>query len=339
MTKRIAVLLLTAGVVLLNADTLVLRNGNRVEGRYAGGSDHVIRFAVGSQINTYNVGDVVSLQFYGGQQSYPSNSGGYNQGSSYPQSSSYPPPAPYPPNPNYPPQNSQAQNYPQSNYPSQNYPAQGYPSQNNPANTGYPQASNYPPPPPPAPNAPASPNAPAASNAPPPANTGNLEVPAGTQVVVRMIDPVNSERDSLGQTYRASLDQPVVVNGQTVIPRGADAVATLIDAQQSGKIAGRTVLTLDLKSITVNGRPYDIVTTGVSQQSGSRGERSAKVIGGTAALGAIIGGIAGGGKGAAIGAGSGAAVGTAAEVATSGQKVKVPAETRLTFTLQNPLNL
>ena len=73
--------------------------------------------------------------------------------------------------------------------------------------------------------------------------------------------------------------------------------------------------------------------------SSSRGARSAKVIGGTAALGALIGGIAGGGKGAAIGAGSGAVVGTGAEVLTSGQKVKIPSETRLTFRLQNPVQL
>jgi hypothetical protein len=163
-------------------------------------------------------------------------------------------------------------------------------------------------------------------------------VPSGTQIVVRLIDPVNSERDNLGQTFRASVDQPVVVNGQTVIPRGADAVATLIDLQKSGKIEGRTVLTLDLKTVTVNGRTYDIVTTGVPEASGSRGARSAKVIGGAAALGAIIGAAAGGGKGAAIGAGAGAGAGTAAEIATSGQKVKVPAETRLTFTLQNPID-
>jgi hypothetical protein len=166
-----------------------------------------------------------------------------------------------------------------------------------------------------------------------------MQVPAGAQIVVRLIDPVNSELDSLGQTYRGSVDQPVIVDGQTVIPRGADAVAALVEAQKSGKIQGRTVLTLDLRNITLDGRAYDVTTTGVAQASASRGARSAKVIGGATALGAIIGGIAGGGKGAAIGAGSGAAVGTAAQVATSGQKVNIPSETRLTFTLQNPLDL
>jgi hypothetical protein len=284
-TRRVSLSFL-AIAALVSGDTLIFRNGSRVEGTFIGGDNRSIRFAAGNQVNTYNLNDVESIRF-----------------------SSAPAPPPAAPANYPPPQNdSSAQNYP----PSQNYP----PPQNRPPDTyaGSPgQATN---------------------NAP-----SGLEVPAGTQIVVRLIDPVNSETDRLGQSYRASIDQPVIVDGQTAIPRGADVVATLIDAQKSGKIEGRTVLTLDLRSVTVNGRSYDIVTSGVPQSSGSRGERSAKVIGGTAALGAIIGGIAGGGKGAAIGAGSGAAVGTAAEVSTSGQKVKVPAETRLTFTLQNPIEL
>ena len=152
-----------------------------------------------------------------------------------------------------------------------------------------------------------------------------------------MIDPVDSEHDRLGQTYRASIDEPVVVDGQTIIPRGADVVAKLVDDRQSGKLEGRTVLTLDLMQVQVNGRMVDVNTSDVTQQSGSRGARSGKVIGGTTALGAIIGAIAGGGKGAAIGAASGAAVGTGAQVMTKGQRVRIPSETRLTFTLQQSL--
>jgi hypothetical protein len=154
-----------------------------------------------------------------------------------------------------------------------------------------------------------------------------------------MIDAVNSDTSRLGETFRASLDEPVVVDGQEVIPRGADVLTKLVQDQQSGKIQGRTVLTLALSTITVNGRPLDVTSTDVKTESSSRGGRSGKVIGGTAALGAIIGAIAGGGKGAAIGAGSGAAVGTGAEVLTGGQKVKIPSETRLTFRLQNPVQL
>ncbi|MGA8026156.1 MAG: hypothetical protein WB992_03365 [Bryobacteraceae bacterium] len=277
-------LFFVAFTALLRADTLVLRNGSRIEGSFVGGDNHVVRFAVGNQVNTYNLNDIDSIRFSGAPESDA-------------------PPAP-----------------PDSSA--------------NPPNPGFSQTVSSPPPqsrPPETYAAPAS--------APPSSGPVGIQVPAGTQIVVRLIDGANSEIDSLGQTYRASIDQPVVVNGQTVIPRGSDVIATLVDTQKSGKIEGRAILTLDLKSVAVNGRTYNIVTTGVAESSASRGQKSAKVIGGTAALGALIGGIAGGGRGAAIGAGSGAAVGTAAQVATSGQKVKVPAETRLTFTLQNPIDL
>jgi hypothetical protein len=164
-------------------------------------------------------------------------------------------------------------------------------------------------------------------------------IPAGTSITVRMIEGVNSDQTRVGQTFRASVDEPVLVDGQIAIPRGADATVRLVEDQQSGKIQGKTVLTLVLQEVLVNGRMLDLTSGDVSQASGSRGARSAKVIGGTAALGAIIGAIAGGGRGAAIGAGSGAAVGTGVEVLTKGQTVKIPSETRLTFTLQQPAQL
>lgn len=284
MTRRILLLLVIASAAL-HADTLILRNGNSVEGTFIDGGNHAIRFAVGSQINSYSLSEIESIRFGSGQSS----------------------------------DSSQAPNKPQGGYA--------------PAPAAAPGASS--------PNAPQSgqPDSPAPASGPPGSASTSVEVPAGTQIVVRLIDDVNSERDNLGETYRASVDQAVMVNGQTAIPRGAEATAALIDAQKSGKLEGKTVLTLDLKNLMIDGRPYDIVTTGVAEASGSRGARSAKVIGGAAALGAIIGAAAGGGKGAAIGAGSGAAAGTAAQVATSGQKVKLPAETRLTFTLKNPLDL
>ena len=282
MKKQIFIPFLMAGL-LLNADTVIMRNGNRVNGTFVSGDNHTIRIDIGGHVNTYNLNEVDSIQFTGGQQSYGPNSN-------------------YQPNTEY---GRNSNSSPQSN-------------------TEYGRNANY-----------------RASNQNYGQGTGvnSLEVPGGTQIVVRLIDPVNSETDRLGQTYRASIDEDVIVNGQTVIPRGADAMASLLDAQRSGKLEGKTALTLDLRSVTVNGRVVNVTTTGVSQESGSRGARSAKVIGGTAAVGAIIGAIAGGGKGAAIGAGSGAAAGTAAQVMTSGQKVKVPAETRLTFTLQNPIVL
>jgi len=177
-----------------------------------------------------------------------------------------------------------------------------------------------------------------ASQQPPPPVTG-VQIPVGTTITVRMIDSVDSERTRVGETFRASVDEPVLVGDQTVIPRGADAVVKLVEDQQSGKFEGRTVLTLVLHQVMVNGRMVDSTTADVSQASGSRGSRTAKVVGGTTALGAIIGALAGGGRGAAIGAASGAAVGGGAQVATKGQTVKIPSETRLSFTLQQPIQL
>jgi len=186
-------------------------------------------------------------------------------------------------------------------------------------------------------NPPPAPAPPPPDQPPPPPAAGPM-LASGTVLTVRMVDSVDSQRDQVGYTYRASLDEPVMdPNGNTLIPRGADVVVKLVDDQQSGKIAGRTVLTLDLVSVTVNGRVVPVDTQTITEQSSSRTARSGKVIGGTAVLGAIIGAVAGGGKGAAIGAASGAGVGTAAEVATKGQRVHIPSETRLTFTLQQPV--
>ena len=174
---------------------------------------------------------------------------------------------------------------------------------------------------------------------PPAAPTMGITIPAGTNVIVRTIDPINSDSTGLGATYRASIDEPIIVNGQTVIPRGADATLKVVGDQQSGKIEGKTAVSLDLYTVTLNGQVVPLTTSEVTEASSSRGARSAKVIGGTAVLGTLLGAVAGGGRGAAIGAASGAAVGTGAEVLTHGQRVKIPAETRLTFTLNSQVSM
>jgi hypothetical protein len=168
---------------------------------------------------------------------------------------------------------------------------------------------------------------------------GPTEIPSGTNVVIRMIDDIDSQRDRVGQEFRASVDEPVVIDGETVIARNANVLVKLVDDKQSGKLSGRTELTLDLVSLDVMGRSVDVNTQEVTQASSSRTGRTAKVVGGTAALGAVIGAIAGGGKGAAIGAATGAAAGGAVQVATKGQQVRIPSETRLTFTLSQPISL
>lgn len=166
-----------------------------------------------------------------------------------------------------------------------------------------------------------------------------VTIPADTSITVRMIEAVNSQTARLGQTFRASLDEPVFANGQEVIGRGADVICKLVEDRQSGKLTGRTVLTLALVSIAVGGREVPVTSSDVRTESSSRGARTGAAVGGGAALGAVIGALAGGGKGAAIGAASGATLGAGAEVLTQGQTVKIPSETRLSFRLQSPVQL
>lgn len=203
------------------------------------------------------------------------------------------------------------------------------------------QPAPPPPPPPPVQSAPRQlmPETPAAPPPPPAMSQGGIMLPAGTNFVIRMIDAVDSERDRVGQSYRASLDQPVMIDGNEIVPRGSDVTVKLVDSKQSGKLTGKTELALSLQSVSVSGRMLDVNTQTVKEESSSRTGRTAKVAGGTAAVGAIIGAIAGGGKGAAIGAGAGAATGAGVELATSGQKVRVPSETRLTFVLDSAVRL
>jgi len=287
--------------------------------------------AVGDRVDSFDIADVLNLQFGGGEKLSADNSG-------YPTA---PPPAqpPYPDSqqqPQYAPPPSQQTApplQPQS-------PAYGAPQQQ--SATSYPSGSNsasYPPSTTSYPPSTTGSYPPSTTGSYPPSTTGGMTIPSGTTITVRMIDGVDSEQSRLGQTYRASVDEPVVVNGQTIISRGSDCVARLVEDQDSGKFTGRTILKLDLQQVMVNGHMIDVTTGDVTQASSSRGSRTAKVVGGTTALGAIIGALGGGGKGAAIGAASGAAVGGAAEVLTKGQRVKIPSETRLNFTLQQPANL
>jgi hypothetical protein len=166
-----------------------------------------------------------------------------------------------------------------------------------------------------------------------------VTIPSGTTLTVRMIDPVDSSVNQVGETFRASLDEPLVVAGRTIASRGANVTTKLVSVEEAGRISGRSELALVLYDVTINGRKYEITTEEVSQQGASRGQQSATRIGGLTVLGAVIGAIAGGGKGAAQGAAAGAGAGTAVQVLTHGDNVQIPAESRLDFTLARPLDL
>jgi len=104
-------------------------------------------------------------------------------------------------------------------------------------------------------------------------------------------------------------------------------------------VTGRSELGLELSSIAFQGKTYGVVSSDVKETGASRGKQTATRVGAGAALGALIGAVAGGGKGAAIGAAVGGGAGTGAQILTHGQQVRIPSETRLDFTLQQPVDI
>ena len=174
---------------------------------------------------------------------------------------------------------------------------------------------------------------PTSSNA---ANTG-FTIPTGSKVSIRMIDSINSETNKVGETFVAVLDAALSQGGLEVVPRGADVRGRIANINEAGRIAGKSELGLELTQIVVNGIPYSITTSEYQEVGENRGGETAKRVGGAAAVGAIIGAIAGGKKGAAVGAGVGAGAGTAVQVMTKGEKLNIPSETKLEFTLRTPL--
>jgi hypothetical protein len=164
------------------------------------------------------------------------------------------------------------------------------------------------------------------------------EIPAQTQLVVRTVDAIDSRNADLAKEYNAGLDSPVAVDGATVLPRGTEAVLRVMEVEQAGAVKGRASLTLQLFALVVNGQRVPIESSDVKSESGSQGAKATKggIIGGLA--GGVLGGVLGGGGGAVKGATAGAAVGVGV-AALSGERVQVPAETRLTFTLAKAVSL
>ncbi len=159
----------------------------------------------------------------------------------------------------------------------------------------------------------------------------------GSKIVVRMIDTINSEKNKIGDTFIATLDEPVSQGGVEIIPRGADVRGRIANLSGAGRVAGKAELGLELTNITVNGIPYSLTTSEYQEAGESRGAQTAKRAAVGAGIGAAIGAIAGGGKGAAIGAGVGGGGATAVQVLTKGEKLNIPSETKLEFTLRSPL--
>jgi hypothetical protein len=185
---------------------------------------------------------------------------------------------------------------------------------------------------------PAKPATPPAQAPEPAAKPKPVSVPAGTKLNVRLVQGIDVDASEAGQTFKATVDDPVMIGGAIVIPRGASAVVQAVNVQQSGKMKGSDKVTLKLNSIGFGGMAYPVVTEYVETKGSGEGKKTTRKVAGGAGLGAIVGGIAGGGQGAAIGAAVGGAGG--AVMASAGEEhLKLPAETRLQFQLSAAISI
>jgi hypothetical protein len=287
-TKALCSLILAgimAAALPASGDTLELKNGQILQGKFVGGTALNIRFQVNGQEMFFSTKDVLNIGF-----SDTAVQDANATAAAAPASqSSTPGPA---------------------------------------GSTGYgdPYASN------------AAGNPPAALNSTLPRerrDSGAITIPAGTSLLVRMIDGVDSSKNQVGDTFEGSLESPLMVGDAVVAERGADVFGKLARVKSAGKISGGAELTLELTGVRIAGNIVPIDSTTYEVAGKGRGKESAGRIGGGAALGAIIGAVAGGGAGAAIGAGAGAAAGTTIQLVTHGEKVRIPSETLLEFKLEH----
>ena len=173
----------------------------------------------------------------------------------------------------------------------------------------------------------------------PPPPPQKITIPAGTQLTVRLNEGLDSERNQVGDTFHGTLSAPIVIGGETIIPSGADVVGRVADVKSAGRFAGNSVLTLELTSVSMNGRTYNIQTNQWSRAGKGEGKSTATKVGVGTAAGAVLGGIIGGGKGAAIGAAAGAGAGTGVAASKKGQQIQLAPEAVLNFQIINPLTV
>jgi len=248
---------------MASADTLQLKNGSLIKGKFLGGTETEISLQVGSAVQKYGVADIVSLKF--------DSEGAITSAMTQPQSSLVP---------------------------------------EDPGTVAHAETK-----------------------------PAYVTIPAGSRISVRTIDAIDSNNGLAGGGFQASLADPLMLEGSVVVPKHAHVYGQVTQSKESGKFTGRSQLRLELTGIVVNGKMVPVVTGEYEITGKSRGASTAKRTAGGAALGAIIGAVADGGQGAAIGAGVGAGAGAGSEIITHGDRVKVPSETLLDFTLQQDVSI
>ena len=165
-----------------------------------------------------------------------------------------------------------------------------------------------------------------------------ITIPAGTLVPVRIAESLSSDHSAEGDTFRATLDQPLVVDGLVIAEKGARAEGRVVEADRAGRVKGVSQLVLELTGFnTADGQHIAIRTESFSRQGPASKKEDAVKVGAGSAIGAALGAIIGGGKGAAIGAGAGGAAGAGDVLLTRGKPVNLPVESRISFRLREPV--
>lgn len=166
-----------------------------------------------------------------------------------------------------------------------------------------------------------------------------VTAPAGTRILIRTIDSVDSREQTPGYRFTATLESNLQIGDVALAPRGSTIYGRLVSASSAGRMSGSSELALELTDIVIDGTAYPLITSTYEIKGRGKGSNTAKdVIGGTG-LGALIGGLAGGGKGAGIGALAGAAGGTVIAGSKRGDQLSIPSESLLEFRLEQPLTV
>jgi hypothetical protein len=166
-----------------------------------------------------------------------------------------------------------------------------------------------------------------------------ITVPAGTRILIRTVDAIDSSKQKTGFRFTATLETNLQAEEKVIAPRGTTVYGRLAQASSAGRMSGSSELTLELTDIVINGTAYPLLTSTYEVKGKGEGGKTAKKVVGGAGLGALIGGVAGGGKGAGIGAAAGAATGTAVAASKKGQQLQIPSESLLEFRLEQPVAL
>jgi len=181
------------------------------------------------------------------------------------------------------------------------------------------------------------PSASAPANAPVPAN---LTIPAGTVIFARLAEPLSSDHNHAGDTFTATLDKPIIVDGWVVACRGETILGNVTTAQKAGRIKGVSQLGIELTDLTVvDGQQLPILTELWKGSAGTSHGTDAAGVATTTGVGTIIGAAADGGAGAGIGSGAGAAAGLALVLLTRGKPIVLGPEALLSFRLKQPLTI